>query len=302
MSNENQSKVEVEKAVNDILSSGESDAKKKIKLETLRIYTEFKKSDNVWSKLGISVPWFITIASLVFTSVSQFALAKNQADIQSRLQEEQGSIQSRLQKEQAEFQVDLQKDLEEFQFNLQEQQARTQFQLQAAEMVANSSTPLEAQNKAHALAVLFSELLSDGFADASFDAENFSVDSITAKQELINLIVEHPDQEERIRSLWTEFIGVDITDIGDPSNAANIGVVGWGGLAVKLEQDQTYYLELIKNPEFQKFIKALIDNSDFQQTLAISVLCEKYNQNQLTSENIVLFVNLFGIPDSFNCP
>jgi len=302
MSDENQSKVEVEKTVNDILSSGESDAKKKIKLETLRIYIEFKKNDNVWSKLGISVPWFITIASLVFTSVLQFTLAKNQADIQSRLQEEQGSIQSRLQKEQAEFQVELQKDLEEFQFNLQEQQARTQFQLQAAEMVANSSTPLEAQNKAHALAVLFPDSLSDGFASASFDAENFSVDNIAAKRELINLIVEHPGQEEHIRSLWTEFIGVDITDVGDPSNAANIGVVGWGELAIKLEQDQAYFLELFKKPEFQKFIEVLIGNGDFQQTLAISILCKKQGQNQLTSEDVVLFVNLFGIPDSFNCP
>lgn len=285
------SKLDVESLVNDIVHNDDEPDVKKTKLEALQTLAVYKKSHNVWSKLGIAIPWIITAATLILNTATQYKLVEMQANTQFVLQEQQ-----------AENQLDLQKDLTEFQSNLQEQQARTQFQLQAAEMVANSSTPLEAQNKAHALYALFPDSLPDGFANASFNADNFSADSISAKRELINLIVEHPDQEERIRALWTEFIGVDITDVGSPDNAS-IGIVDFGGLADAIQQDESFYFELFSNnPMFRKFIEALIKNSDFQQMLAVSVLCEKQSQNQLTSEDIGLFVNVFGIPDSFNCP
>lgn len=278
-----QSKVNVEQAINEILYSNETDSIKKRKLEALRVYVDFKKNDNLWSKLGIAIPWLITGITLVVSTITQFNLAEKQADLQLTLQNKQ-----------TEFQTNLQKDLQNFQFDIQESQSKIQFELQAADMIANSSTPLEAQNKARALSVLFPDLLPSQFAVANFDTENFSIDSVSSKKELISLIVEHPEQEERIRALWSEFFGVDITDIGDPSNAASIGVIDWGEQAIKIQQDENYYIELLTNPEFQSFIDVLIQNGSFQETFLRQVLCEKFRQGILTNEDMIQVYNLFG--------
>jgi hypothetical protein len=290
MKTSSQLDLDIDKLINEILSNkDDSDAKKKTKLEALRTFVEHKKNNDNRLKLEIYIPLVIAVITLFVNTLVQSYLAREQAKNQFDLQEQQASNQS-----------DLQKEVSQFQFDLQQQQAKSQFQLQAAEMVANSSTPLEAQNKARALYVLFSDDLPSSFATADFNSGNFSANSISAVQEVITLIVEHPDQEEHIRSLWKEFTKFDITDIGSPDNVG-LGVITWSGEATKLQENKGYYLKLLDNPDFLQFLEALSNNSDFQQAFELKILCDKYKQEQLSREAIIELANLFGLSSTSIC-
>lgn len=84
----------------------------------------------------------------------------------------------------------------------QGRQAQYDFELTAAEVVMDSSSPTGTANRARALAALFPDHLSANFAE-EFDPSLYSSpNSADSKKELIQLLIEYPDQEEKILKLW----------------------------------------------------------------------------------------------------
>jgi hypothetical protein len=86
--------------------------------------------------------------------------------------------------------------------NSQTKQARHEFELKAAEIVMNTTGPTGTLNRAKAMANMFPDRLPSNFA-ASFDPKEYTGDNTnTPKKELIQLLVEHPDQRAKIIETW----------------------------------------------------------------------------------------------------
>ncbi|MGE5492268.1 MAG: hypothetical protein ACM31P_13375 [Actinomycetota bacterium] len=85
----------------------------------------------------------------------------------------------------------------------QYQKGRDDFALKAAEILMAGENPITTQNKAKALAVLFSSQLPPDFAK-SFDPDAFghSDDTLASKRDLVNLMAAHPTDSEKILAMW----------------------------------------------------------------------------------------------------
>lgn len=128
--------------------------REKVQLERDSVKLERVKAR--WVAISIIVPLVVAAGTVAFGIWSQKQQAGNQLQIQNQ---------------QARYESDL-----------QVQQARDQFALKAAEIVMNAEGPLQAKNKARALANLFSDRLPSNFAE-SFDPASYTSENQSVTQE-----------------------------------------------------------------------------------------------------------------------
>jgi hypothetical protein len=88
--------------------------------------------------------------------------------------------------------------------------AQESFDLKIAELVMNSSSPIEMQAKAQSLATLFPDKI-DATALANYEPTKFSVTNPERQKELLDLLVAHPERKAEIVALWNAFYGEDST-------------------------------------------------------------------------------------------
>ena len=87
--------------------------------------------------------------------------------------------------------------------NLQVAEARDAFILQAAELILTTGAPSGAQRRAQALAGLFPEYINQEFADELLQHIQPPNDPHAAdKEELLTLLINHPDQRVEIVEMW----------------------------------------------------------------------------------------------------
>ncbi len=90
--------------------------------------------------------------------------------------------------------------------------SQSEFELQAARLIIDAKGPSAAKAKARALAALFPFRLPKSFAKFAdeFEPEQYSGPSVTAKKELMSMIVAEPERKEEIVSIWLKIFPGDV--------------------------------------------------------------------------------------------